>query len=185
MTIDVELPEDKYGQEEIKLPIPLPFKLTRRRFLMTLSLGLGGLAATVASAPIIGFIFTPFIRRKQEVWRPVGAVDSFEIGKTQYVTFVNASPLPWAGVTSKTGSWVQRTGDQEFIAYSINCTHLGCPVRWLEGAQLFMCPCHGGVYYATGEVAAGPPPAPLPKYPVRVQNGQVEIRTSPIPWAGK
>jgi menaquinol-cytochrome c reductase iron-sulfur subunit len=185
MTEEVDPRNEGSGAEEIKLPIPLPFRVTRRQFLITLSLGLGGLAATVASAPIIGFIFTPFIRRKQELWRAVGAVDSFEVGQTKFVSFVNASPLPWAGVTSKTGSWVRRTGDQDFTAFSVNCTHLGCPVRWLSGAQLFMCPCHGGVYYATGEVAAGPPPAPLPTYPVRVRNGQVEIRTSPIPWAGK
>ena len=44
-----------------------------------------------------------------------------------------------------------------------------------------MCPCHGGVYYEDGSVAAGPPPHPLSRYPVRVTDGQVEIRTDPIP----
>jgi menaquinol-cytochrome c reductase iron-sulfur subunit len=51
------------------------------------------------------------------------------------------------------------------------------------GAELFLCPCHGGVYYADGTVSAGPPPKPLPTYPVRVRAGQVEIQTSPIPIA--
>ena len=36
-------------------------------------------------------------------------------------------------------------------------------------------------YYADGTVSAGPPPKPLPQYPVRVSQGQVEIQTSPIP----
>ena len=44
-----------------------------------------------------------------------------------------------------------------------------------------MCPCHGGVYYEDGRVAAGPPPHPLTRYPVRVQNGEVAIRSDPIP----
>jgi menaquinol-cytochrome c reductase iron-sulfur subunit len=44
-----------------------------------------------------------------------------------------------------------------------------------------MCPCHGGVYYEDGSVAAGPPPRGLYQYPVRVNNGQVEIMASPIP----
>jgi menaquinol-cytochrome c reductase iron-sulfur subunit len=44
-----------------------------------------------------------------------------------------------------------------------------------------MCPCHGGVYYQDGTVAAGPPPRPLPQYPVRLVDGKVEIRTDPIP----
>jgi menaquinol-cytochrome c reductase iron-sulfur subunit len=89
--------------------------------------------------------------------------------------------LPWAGVTAKTAAWLRRVDQETFIAFSINCTHLGCPVRWLEQAELFMCPCHGGVYYKDGTVAAGPPPLPLPRYPVRLNNGKVEIQTNPIP----
>jgi quinol---cytochrome c reductase iron-sulfur subunit, bacillus type len=46
---------------------------------------------------------------------------------------------------------------------------------------LFMCPCHGGVYYADGNVAAGPPPRGLFNYPVRVHDGQVEILASAVP----
>jgi menaquinol-cytochrome c reductase iron-sulfur subunit len=84
-------------------------------------------------------------------------------------------------VTARTAAWLRRESQDQFTAYSINCTHLGCPVRWLDDAHLFMCPCHGGVYYQDGTVAAGPPPRPLIKYPVRVHDGQVEIRTSPLP----
>jgi len=84
-------------------------------------------------------------------------------------------------VTARSAAWLRRVNDGTFIAFSVNCTHLGCPVRWLAEASLFMCPCHGGVYYADGTVAAGPPPLPLRRYPVRVQNGEVQIQTSPIP----
>ena len=71
--------------------------------------------------------------------------------------------------------------ESEFIGFSVNCTHLGCPVRWLSDAGLFMCPCHGGVYYSDGTVAAGPPPKPLIRYDVRTANGQVQIKTMAIP----
>jgi len=54
-------------------------------------------------------------------------------------------------------------------------------VRWLEGAELFMCPCHGGVYYDDGTVAAGPPPRPLFRYDVRVENGEVQMRQAIVP----
>jgi menaquinol-cytochrome c reductase iron-sulfur subunit len=111
----------------------------------------------------------------------VGAVDQFAIGQTVSVKFEDPSPLPWSGVTARTAAWLRRVSAQEFVAYSVNCTHLGCPVRWIPSANLFMCPCHGGVYYQDGSVAAGPPPKSLVRYPVRVQNGQVQIQTSPIP----
>jgi menaquinol-cytochrome c reductase iron-sulfur subunit len=56
-------------------------------------------------------------------------------------------------------------------------------VQWVPDGQLFLCPCHGGVYYRNGEVAAGPPPKALFRYNVRVNNGQVEIQTHAIPIA--
>jgi menaquinol-cytochrome c reductase iron-sulfur subunit len=175
-------PENRQTRDQERLPLPLPFPVTRRQFLISLSLGLGGLAAAVASVPIIGFLFAPFINQSPEVWRSVGKVDDFEVGKTAQVSFRNRAPLPWAGVAAETAAWLRREAEQQFTAFAINCTHLGCPVRWLSDAELFMCPCHGGVYYADGTVAAGPPPLPLQKYPVRINGDQVEIRTSPIPF---
>jgi hypothetical protein len=88
-----------------KLPFPLPFAITRRSFFIGLSLGLGGLAAAVASVPIIGFIFSPFIKEIPKEWRPVGKVEDFEIGKTAQVSFEDTSPVPWAGVTAETAAW--------------------------------------------------------------------------------
>ena len=79
--------------------------------------------------------------------------------------FEDASPLPWAGVTARTAAWLRRDDAEHFTAFTVHCTHLGCPVRWVADAKLFLCPCHGGVYYADGTVSAGPPPKPLPQYP--------------------
>jgi menaquinol-cytochrome c reductase iron-sulfur subunit len=155
--------------------------LSRRQFLSTLSVLLGIFGASIVGIPIVGFIFSPLIKKVTQVWRAVGPVDSFKIGSTVHVAYEDSSPLPWAGVAAKSAAWLRRDGETEFTAFSVNCTHLGCPVRWLPDADLFMCPCHGGVYNNQGKVVAGPPPKSLYKYPVRINNGQVEILTSPIP----
>jgi menaquinol-cytochrome c reductase iron-sulfur subunit len=97
------------------------------------------------------------------------------------VKFLESDPLPWVGQVGTSAAWLRRVDEEEFIAFAINCTHLGCPVRWLAKAELFMCPCHGGVFYKDGAVAAGPPPRPLHRYEVRIVSDQVEIRTSPVP----
>ena len=156
-------------------------EVSRRQFLNRLCIGLGSLGALLLGVPVIGFLLAPLFQKLPNVWRPVGAVDNFRIGETVEVSFVDASPLPWAGVTAKTAAWLRRESADTFTAISVNCTHLGCPVRWLPDARLFMCPCHGGVYYPDGKVAAGPPPKALARYPVRINNGQVEILTSAIP----
>jgi menaquinol-cytochrome c reductase iron-sulfur subunit len=160
-------------------PGATPEEITRRKFLSRISLSLIGLGGAVVTVPLIGFIFAPLFRRDPGVWRTIGAVGSFKVGETTAVEFLDSSPLPWAGIAAKNAAWLRRTSEKEFIAFAINCSHLGCPVRWQQSAQLFMCPCHGGVYYADGTVAAGPPPAPLGRYPVRVREGEVQIQTKP------
>ena len=155
----------------------------RRRFLARLSVALSGAVGAVLGLPVLGFLVAPLTRKEPRVWRPVGRVDDFAIGETVNVRFEDASALPWSGVTARTAAWLRREDETRFTAYSVHCTHLGCPVRWMAEAQLFLCPCLGGVYYADGTVSAGPPPKPLPTYPVRVRGGQVEIQTSPIPIA--
>lgn len=174
------LPENPH----IAAPPATPEELTRRRFFARLSILLGGATAIGLGAPVLGFILAPLTHRPPEEWRPVGKVDDFEIGQTTDVRYEDASPLPWAGVTARTAVWLRRETKESFIAFSIHCTHLGCPVRWLKDAQLFMCPCHGGVFYKNGDVAAGPPERPLTRFPVRVVNGEVQIQTGPLPIVG-
>ncbi len=160
---------------------PSPEALSRRRFFERLSIGLSAVCTALVGFPLVAFIVAPLFRKTPDEWIPVGPVNSYEIGKTVNVTLNDPSPLPWAGITARSAAWLRRTGEQEFIAFSVNCTHLGCPVRWLPDAQLFMCPCHGGVYYEDGTVAAGPPPLPLVRFQVRVEKGQVQIKSAAIP----
>jgi len=153
----------------------------RRRFMARLSIALSAVAAAIVGIPVVGFILGPLIAPEKDVWRAVGAVDSFKPGETVSVSFLDPWPMAWAGVSAMTAAWLRRLESGGFVAFAVNCSHLGCPVRWLAKANLFMCPCHGGVYYADGAVAAGPPPRGLFKYPVRVHDGQVEILASTVP----
>ncbi len=155
--------------------------VTRRRFLSRLSIMLGGACAAVVGVPMAGFVLAPLFRRVPQPWLDLGAVDDFAVGETVNVVISDPSPLPWAGITAKNAAWVRRVGAEVFVVFAVNCTHLGCPVRWLPAAKLFMCPCHGGVYYEDGTVAAGPPPHPLIRYDVRVARGQVQIKSMPVP----
>jgi cytochrome b6-f complex iron-sulfur subunit len=61
----------------------------------------------------------------------------------------------------------------KFAAYSAVCTHQGCTVAYQNGR--LACPCHGSVFDPSkgGAVLYGPAPAPLPRIPVKVQNGEI------------
>jgi len=154
----------------------------RRGFLALVSLGFGALAGLLVSVPVVGLLVSP-ARREDAVWRALGDVEGFPIGETTLVTYLDPDPLPWAGFAGRSGAWLRRVGPSEFVAFSPYCTHVGCPVTWSPGAELFLCPCHGGSFDRNGEVAGGPPPSALQRLEVRVRAGQVEVRTAGLPVA--
>lgn len=155
----------------------------RRRFLTRLTLALVGLIGAVVTLPILGYLLAPLIRPPRPQWIDVGPLDAFPIGETKLTSFRDISPLPYAGLTAQTAIYVQRNGPQELRVFAVNCTHLGCPVNWMPNAQIFLCPCHGGVYYRDGSVASGPPQHPLPEYTWRIVNARLEVQTRPLPPA--
>jgi nitrate reductase gamma subunit len=117
--------------------------MRRRSFLTKIAVSAGAVAAAIIVVPSVAFLLG--LRKTPMIWRAVGKTSDFQIGQTVEVSFSDATSLPWAGVTAKTAAWLRRVAEDQFLAFSINCTHLGCPVRWLPDADLFMCPCHGGV----------------------------------------
>lgn len=72
-----------------------------------------------------------------------------------------------------------------YVAYSQSCTHLMCPVHYNAQDKQLVCPCHSGYFNAEdGSVLAGPPPRPLPSYPVTVQNGKLFVGPMSSPAIG-
>src|SRR5439155_203485 len=99
-------------------------------------------------------------------------------------------PSSWPGTLATgvgraaTALWVRRreqSGPQMFQVFNVNCTHLGCPVNWQAGAKLFLCPCHGGVFYSDGTVAGGPPPRPIFEREWQVSGDRLLVRQQPLP----
>ncbi len=64
---------------------------------------------------------------------------------------------------------------QGMMVLSATCSHLGCLVNYSKEKGEFVCPCHGGRYDLQGNNIAGPPPAPLTRFPVRTQDGMVSV----------
>ena len=58
---------------------------------------------------------------------------------------------------------------------SATCSHLGCLVNYNKEKREFVCPCHGGRYDLAGKNIAGPPPAPLTRFPLKIQDGMVFV----------
>jgi Rieske Fe-S protein len=140
-------------------PPPVASLPGRRSFFKWLTYGLGALAAALLGIPLFGYLFG--VRKAPVDWQPLGPLTDFAEGQTRRVTFDNPIRQPWDGMVARTDVYVRNQGRNEFLVLAVNCAHLGCPVEWFQESGLFMCPCHGGVYYANGERASGPPPRGL------------------------
>jgi Rieske Fe-S protein len=156
----------------------------QRAWLWT-TVGVGGLAAAALGAPLVGFLFGA-LRKKPEEWYRLGALGEFPEGETRLVTFTNPIRQPWDGEVAKTEAFVRYEGLDDdnkprFLVLAVNCAHLGCPVSWFAQSGLFMCPCHGGVYYASGQRASGPPPRGLFQYEWEVRDGALWVRAPHYP----
>ncbi len=156
---------------------------SRRTFLFQLAVGLNAVVGAVLAVPLLGYVLAPLFRSdgSYNAWVPLAKVDDVPVGGTRLLEFLNPVRTPTDGETAKIPVWARRTATTQYEVFAINCAHLGCPVRWFEQSQLFLCPCHGGAYYATGEVAAGPPPRGLYKYDVRIEGGTVSIHAGQMP----
>jgi len=156
--------------------------VTRRWVLVSIGALLNGAVAFLVAIPVVGYLLGP-IRKNggYNSWIDLGDVSQFALGQTRLASFVNPKSMPWDGATAKAACWVRRTDEEKFQIFAINCAHLGCPVRWFPQSELFMCPCHGGVYYADGSRAAGPPPRGLFEYDYKVQNGKLLIDGGQMP----
>jgi Rieske Fe-S protein len=158
----------------------MPTASTRRFFFGWLTALTGAVAAALAAIPFVSYLLGP-LRKSPTDWMPLGSLADFPVGETRLARFPNPISLPWDGMTAKTGVYVRNLGDDNFQVFAINCTHLGCPVTWFPQSGLFMCPCHGGVYYENGEHASGPPPRGLYPCAWRVAAGKLEVQAPHLP----
>lgn len=155
-------------------------KPARRNVLLWLTGGIGAAAGTALGVPLLGFT-AGVLGHSPEEWVTLGLVADFPINETRLEVFTIKGHEPsWDGATAKAGAYVRYLGKDEagtdqFWVFAMNCTHLGCPVSWFPQSGLFMCPCHGGVYYENGDHASGPPPRGLYKMPWRVTDGKLEV----------
>ena len=149
--------------------VPHPAGNGRRAFLADLALtltsavGLGGLATR-----FLQYLY-PMVPAEQIVEVAAGPRDAVPANGGIVVN------LPMGHV-------VLLDAGGDLRAFSAVCTHLGCIVKWQPTEHhAIYCECHGGMFTREGDVVGGPPPRPLPRYPVEVREGQVFVKMTVRP----
>jgi menaquinol-cytochrome c reductase iron-sulfur subunit len=160
---------------------------SRRGILLKIGLLFNGAAGVVLAVPIVRYLLSPLIREPGEAsdsWLSLGSLDQFPAGETRLATYRNPIVYPTDGQTANIPCWVRHLDGEKFQVFAVNCAHLGCPVRWFPQSSLFLCPCHGGVYYEDGSRASGPPERGLFEYAYKVEQGALLIKAGKMPTTG-
>jgi menaquinol-cytochrome c reductase iron-sulfur subunit len=150
---------------------------SRRRFMTR---GLAALAALFGlglGLPLAGFSLSPLRKReKRGGWTSLIKLSELQDSRPTKVTCQYDRQDGWTTVATKKMAYVVQNGDGTLTVLSNRCTHLGCGVDWDARAGQFRCPCHGGVFDLEGRVVEGPPPSPLPKLALKVEDGTIFIQ---------
>ena len=148
----------------------------RRRFLGRVIKSIHALITGAVGVVVGGSILSPVFGRRQENWLTAASLAEIPATGPLPVTIRVAHNDGYNQVVERRSVFLVKTGASDVIALDSTCTHLGCRVSWDAEAKVLRCPCHGGVYDATGAVTAGPPPRPLARLVTRIEDGQVQVQ---------
>lgn len=148
---------------------------TRRTFYGVIINGLMGLITAALAVPAAAYLFIKPGSQKKSQWVDAADLTQLKPGQPQEITYRRTRVDGWRVLNEKTTAWVVRMDDQKVIAYTPQCTHLGCAYHWDDGAHQFLCPCHNSTFSIDGKVTGGPAPRPLDRYVTRVDGSKLLI----------
>jgi len=137
---------------------------SKRRDFLNILIG-GGFFAWLISLlyPVFKYLEPPEIEEAKVSNVKIGAVEDMEKNSGKIIKFGNKPVI------------VVRKSDGEYVAFTAVCTHLDCIVQFRKDLKLIYCACHNGKYDLNGRNVSGPPPAPLEKYGIVIQNNEVIV----------
>jgi menaquinol-cytochrome c reductase iron-sulfur subunit len=137
-----------------------------------LSVGLIGLGLAV---PLVAYVVSPALRRREQQWVDVGAAADVPVGEPKQLEHLTTMRDGWMETKSHKTVWAVKQADGQIVVYSPICTHLGCGYRWEGEEKKFKCPCHGSAYDVMGAVIGGPAPRRLDVLPSKIENGRLLV----------
>jgi menaquinol-cytochrome c reductase iron-sulfur subunit len=153
-----------------------PKQLSRRNFMQSAIWGMGGVIGLGFGVPAVAYVVGPSLKNQQaETWMRLGPTSKVEIGTPTLFSFTLQAQTGWITSNQEISVYILSTDGRTYVAMSNICTHLGCHIRWISEQNEFFCPCHNGVFDISGNVIGGPPPRPLDRYDVKVEDDQLFV----------
>jgi Rieske Fe-S protein len=157
--------------------------VNRRKFMEIGIYSITGAITVVSGVALARFAVGQSFRKEKVKWIEVELDDSGESNPNfSRVVLEYEKKDGWLTTSAKSLAYIKRVKEDEVVAISAGCTHLGCIVTWDEDQKIFKCPCHDGRYDAEGRVISGPPPRPLRRHKTKIEDGRILLTTETVPY---
>jgi menaquinol-cytochrome c reductase iron-sulfur subunit len=141
----------------------------RRRFHASVIYGLWAVITGALTLPAaIYLIVPPKSRKSQATWIEAGDISQLKPGVPEEVVFRRNRLDGWKVTSEKSTAWVIKKTEGEVVAFTPQCTHLGCAYSYDDQHKEFLCPCHTSTFGLDGKVLTGPAPRALDRYEVKL-----------------
>jgi Rieske Fe-S protein len=172
----------KYKREEATV-MSEESRVDRRKFMEVGIYTITGTIAATSSVALARFAVGNSLEKPKSKWIEINLND--DNNEFSRVVIEYAKKDGWLTTNARSLVYIKRVKKDELIAISAACSHLGCIVTWDEEQKSFKCPCHNGVYDSEGKVVSGPPPAPLRRHEIKIEDGTILLSTETIALGGK
>ncbi len=154
-----------YQVSFVKLELEMSEReLTRRDLLKTAWVAFGGLAAAEMGGITLAYMQPRLAEGEFGSLIVAGKVEDFPPGSVTHIP--------------NGRFYLSRGTDGGFLALYQRCTHLGCNVPWDQASGTFVCPCHNSQFTPEGMLLNPPAPRPLDLFPIKIEDGEVQVDTS-------
>lgn len=155
--------------------------MSRRDFMSRMVGAAAGGMAALLGIPAAVFVIGPSQQRTAGGWVSLGPVEGFPLDQPKLINTTVAKQRGWVTEEEELSVFVSTSDGSEFTALSDRCTHLACRVRYVDQTEQsdepgYFCPCHNGVFDASGGIVAGPIPRPLDEFETKVEEGQLFVK---------
>lgn len=149
--------------------------MNRRSALATIFGGAGALAAG-ALGLVAAFLSNAMGRTVARPWLRIGPAEDLDPESFQRHLLRVDHDHAWIHQRKPLTVYIKDLYPDDPVALHSKCSHLGCSVKWDAEGKKFRCPCHGGVYDEDGNVVSGPPPRPLTRLDVKIEDDICFVR---------
>jgi len=155
--------------------------INRRVLLGLLTKLLMALIGLMVAIPGLGYFFGPLRGRSESegtTFQDAGPLSDIPVGHWQLLSLETVRQDGWKRTRVRHAIWVRRRDrtDQGISVLSSLCPHLGCPINWHADQEVFICPCHGGIFDPNGRHTGGPPPRAMDPLEIEVRAGRLWVR---------